>query len=133
MSDINVQLSQLLPAITAGIKTEMANIKREETRALGRQLKDFGVDIDELGATARDELISQASGGATPVELAALKFLNRELSPAYAEENPGTAAFLELSKVAVLQFIQENGGMRPRGNNPNTGKNISTGKKSPFG
>ena len=131
MEAVNGQLTQLLPAITAGMRTELAYIKREETKDLGRQLKGFGVDIDQLGQAAQGEIMAQATEGATPVQIAALKFLNREISPAYAEENPGTAAFLDLAKLQALQLMQDGGlGL---GVTKNTGKPIQSGRNSPFG
>ena len=113
MEAVNGQLTQLGPVLTSELSTALAahlkSYEREKTRQLGQQLAKFGIVIDEAGEAMQGDIIAQAQQGVSPLQIAVMNFLGQKVSPAYAEENPGTAMFFNLAKVQAVQFMQDQG------------------------
>ena len=139
MEAVNGQLTQLGPVLTSELSTAMAaqlkSYEREKTRQLGQQLSKFGIAIDEAGEAMQGDIISQAQQGVSPLQIAVMNFLGQKVSPAYAEENPGTAMFFNLAKVQAVQFMQDQG-LAPAGIGNkaiNSKALVRSDKTSPFG
>jgi len=139
MEAVNGQLTQLGPVLTAELTTAMAaqlkSYEREKTRQLGQQLAKFGIAIDEAGEAMQGDIIAQAQQGVSPLQIAVMNFLGQKVSPAYAEENPGTAMFFNLAKVQAVQFMQDQG-LAPAGIGNkaiNSKALVRSDKTSPFG
>lgn len=119
---MNEQLNAMMPAIVETVQTalkeEIRAVKAAETRKLGQELKEYGLGIDEMGGALREEMMSKASEGMSPAQIAAVKFLQQKPSAAWIEENPGSAAFLEFAKMMAIQMasgeISLNGQSAPK-------------------
>jgi hypothetical protein len=135
LSDINQQLNAMMPAIMETVQTSLKNeykaLVAGENRKLAGELKKYGVEIEELGGTMRNEIISQATEGMSPTEMAALKFLAYKPRTEWLEENPGAATFLEFSKMMAVQYVQQAQGNG--GNIVQSGKQSNSRKALPSG
>ena len=113
MEAVNGQLTQLGPALTEQIVgtvgQQLKTWEAQKTRQLGQQLSKYGIAIEETGEAIQGEILAKSQEGLSPVHIAALEFLGKKVSPAYAEENPAAAMFLDLAKVQAVKMLQEQG------------------------
>lgn len=113
MEAVNGQLTQLGPALTeqisATVGQQLKTWESQKTRQLGQQLAKYGIAIEETGEAIQSDILSKAQDGMSPVHIAALDFLGKKVSPAYAAENPAAAMFLDLAKVQAVKMLQDQG------------------------
>ena len=141
LSDLNAQLNAAIPIISKevqeAVKNEYRTIKGKETMALGKALEPYGVGISEAGETIRAEITAAAQEGMDPMQLAAMQLMQRKPSPAWIDENPGAAMFLDLTKMFAAQYISGGGNGTNQVGFPQTGKNskkaLSSGNQDKSG
>lgn len=105
---VEVMREQMLTTLDAKLKSWEA----QKTRQLGKALEPYGVLIDESGNQIQAELAEQATEGLSPLQIAALEFINQRTSPQFAADNPGAAMFFKAAKVQAAKMFQDESAAR---------------------
>jgi hypothetical protein len=119
---VEVMREQMLTTLDAKLKSWEA----QKTRQLGKALEPYGVLIDESGNQIQAEITERAQEGLSPLQAAALEFINQKTSPQFAESNPGAAMFFKAAKVQAAKMFQEESAARTGKPLNDSNKNTST-------
>ena len=126
---VEVMRDQMITTLDAKLKSWEA----QKTRQLGKALEPYGVLIDESGNKIQAEFADQAAEGLSPLQVAALDFINQRTSPQFAEDNPGAAIFFKAAKLQAAKMFQDESAKRGGKSLNDSNKNTITKTSGIFG